>query len=91
MIRKICEITGTDLDLRHITNHSIRRTTVQHLTQLNVMNEKIMSITGHRSTSGIAAYQTFTKQIMHETINKMIPDKCDDLNSNPGLSKYQRC
>ncbi|CAJ0767069.1 20589_t:CDS:2, partial [Entrophospora sp. SA101] len=38
----------------------------------------------HRSTSGIAAYQTFTKQIMHETINKMIPDKCDDFNSNPG-------
>ncbi|CAJ0911918.1 6360_t:CDS:2, partial [Entrophospora sp. SA101] len=37
-----------------------------------------------RSTSGIAAYQTFTKQIMHETINKMIPDKCDDFNSNPG-------
>ncbi|CAH1761499.1 9439_t:CDS:2, partial [Entrophospora sp. SA101] len=41
----------------------------------------------HRSTSGIAAYQTFTKQIMHETINKMIPDKCDDFNSNPGSSR----
>ena len=55
------------------------------------MNEKIMRITGHRSTSGIAGYQTFTKQIMHETLNKMIPDKCDNLNSNPGLSKQHRC
>ena len=70
-----------------LTNHSIRRTTVQHLTQLNVMNEKIMRITGHRSTCGIAAYQTFTNQMMHETINKMIPDKCDNLDSNPNLSK----
>ena len=87
MIRKICETTGTDLNLKHITNHSIRRTTVQHLTQLNVMNEKIMRITGHRSTCGIAAYQTFTNQMMHETINKMIPDKCDNLDSNPNLSK----
>ncbi|CAJ0626066.1 11168_t:CDS:2 [Entrophospora sp. SA101] len=42
-----------------------------------------------RSTSGIAAYQTFTKQIMHETINKMIPDKCDDFNSNPGSNKFK--
>ncbi|CAJ0843875.1 13328_t:CDS:2 [Entrophospora sp. SA101] len=41
------------------------------------------------STSGIAAYQTFTKQIMHETINKMIPDKCDDFNSNPGSNKFK--
>ena len=24
---------------------------------------------------------------MHETINKMIPDKCDNLDSNPNLSK----
>ncbi|CAJ0651791.1 5891_t:CDS:2 [Entrophospora sp. SA101] len=42
------------------------------------------------STSGIAAYQTFTKQIMHETINKMIPDKCDDFNSNPGSREIVR-
>ncbi len=46
-----------------------------------------MRITGHRSTCGIAAYQTFTNQMMHETINKMIPDKCDNLDSNPNLSK----
>ncbi|CAJ0638777.1 5005_t:CDS:2 [Entrophospora sp. SA101] len=30
---------------------------------------------GHRSMAGVAAYQTFNKEIMHETINKTIPDE----------------
>ncbi|CAG8715740.1 5500_t:CDS:2, partial [Dentiscutata heterogama] len=67
MIHEICRITGIDTNLKKITNHSLRRTSIQILTQLNVATDCIMAFSGHRSLGGVASYQSFTREILHNT------------------------
>ncbi|CAG8829936.1 31819_t:CDS:2, partial [Gigaspora margarita] len=41
---------------------------------LNINTDRIMAFSGHRSLGGIASYQTFTKEIMNDTVAMIIPD-----------------
>ncbi|RIB27819.1 hypothetical protein C2G38_2159545 [Gigaspora rosea] len=47
MIHEICNVTGISMQLRKITNHSLRRTAIQILTELNVTADRIMPFSGH--------------------------------------------
>ncbi|RIB20788.1 hypothetical protein C2G38_2178360 [Gigaspora rosea] len=60
MIREICHITSIDTDLKKITNHSIRYTAIQILTQLNVSTDYIMAFSGHRSPGDTAIQSPLT-------------------------------
>nr|CAG8566347.1 14541_t:CDS:2 [Entrophospora candida] len=77
MICNICNSTGIDVDTRKLTNHSIRRTVVQQLTELNILNEHIMMITGHKSLAGLSAYQKVPVEKLHEIISNIIPNSSD--------------
>ena len=53
-VKKLCfevGITG------HFTNHSLRRTAVTRMFQKGVQEDKIMSITGHRSAKALRVYK----------------------------------
>ncbi|CAG8522230.1 16474_t:CDS:2, partial [Dentiscutata erythropus] len=83
MIREICKVTGISIHLRKITNHSLRRTAIQILTELNVATDRIMPFSGHRTLNGVMSYQTFTPQVMHNTVFLIIPDRnSSEFNNN---------
>ncbi|CAG8475696.1 23459_t:CDS:2 [Gigaspora rosea] len=84
MIHEICNVTGISMQLRKITNHSLRRTAIQILTELNVTADRIMPFSGHFTLNGVMSYQTFTPQVMHNMVSLIIPD-CD---SPENLSKH---
>ncbi|CAG8545836.1 1657_t:CDS:2 [Dentiscutata heterogama] len=90
MIREICHIISIDTNLKKITNHSIRRTAIQILTQLNVSTDRIMAFSSHRSPGGVASYQTFTRNILHNTVSMMIPsveqDNTASLSNNQDIT-----
>ncbi|CAG8848771.1 6492_t:CDS:1, partial [Racocetra persica] len=44
------------------------------LTELNVATDCIMPFSGHRTLNGVMSYQTFTPQVMHNTVSLIIPD-----------------
>ena len=82
MMRGICNSTGIDVDTRKLTNHSVRRTVVQQLTELNVVNEHLMKITGHKSLAGLSAYQEMPVEKLHEIISNFIPKNDDKISSS---------
>ncbi|CAG8656033.1 4496_t:CDS:2, partial [Cetraspora pellucida] len=89
MIRNICQTTGVvNMNLKKITNHSLRRTAIQMLTQLNVNTDRIMAFSGHCSLGGVASYQTFTKKIMNNTVAMIVPDSQESTSnsSHPPLA-----
>ncbi|CAG8608230.1 16374_t:CDS:2 [Dentiscutata erythropus] len=69
-----------NMDHKKITNHSMRRSAIQILTELNVTTDRIMAFSGYRSIGGVASYQTFTNQIMNSTVSMIIPNQ--DSNSS---------
>ncbi|CAG8717364.1 3821_t:CDS:2 [Dentiscutata erythropus] len=62
------------MNLKKITNYSLRRTAIQILTQLNVNTDRIIAFSGHCSLGGVASYQTFTKEIINTTVAMIIPE-----------------
>ncbi|CAG8604523.1 18590_t:CDS:2, partial [Racocetra persica] len=83
MNREICKVTGISIHLRKITNYSLRRTAIQILTELNVATNHIMPFSGHRTLNSVISYQTFTPQVMHNTVSLIIPDcNSSEFNNN---------
>ncbi|CAG8814739.1 28759_t:CDS:2, partial [Racocetra persica] len=74
---------GISMHLRKITNHSLRRTAIQILTELNVATDRIMPFSGHHTLNGVMSYQTFIPQIMHNMVSLIIPDRnSSEFNNN---------
>ena len=44
--------------LKHITNHSARKTLVKRLKQNNVAKSEIISVTGHSTEAGLDLYDS---------------------------------
>ncbi|CAG8836417.1 11899_t:CDS:2, partial [Gigaspora margarita] len=79
MIREICQNMGVvNMNYKKIINHSIKRSAIQILTQLNVATDRIMAFSGHRSIGEVTSYQTFTKEIMNSTVSMIIPNQDSD-------------
>ena len=58
-VKRLCNEVG---ESGYYTNHSLRRTCATRLFQKGVEEDKIMSITGHRSTKAVRVY----KEMSHE-------------------------
>ncbi|CAG8836936.1 7085_t:CDS:1, partial [Racocetra persica] len=83
MIREICKVIGISMYLRKITNHSLRCTAIQIFTELNVVTNHIISFSGYHTLNGVMSYQTFTPQVMHNTVSLIIPDcNSSEFNNN---------
>ena len=55
----------------YFTNHSLHRTCATRLYQGGVDDQRIMAVTGHRSTNGVKVYKEISHQ-QHEEITKII-------------------
>ena len=55
-MKTIARNGGIDTDGRRFTNHSIRKTTVCKLQKAGISNDKIASITGHKSEETLRDY-----------------------------------
>ena len=53
MIAKLGELDSTN---KHFTNHSVRKTTIRKLQKAGISNDKIISITGHKTEQSIQFY-----------------------------------
>ncbi|CAG8766327.1 1057_t:CDS:2, partial [Racocetra persica] len=83
MIHEICKITGISMHLRKITNHSLRRTAIQILTELNIAIDRIMPFSEHCTLNSVMSYQTFMPQVMYNTVSLIIPDcNSSEFNNN---------
>ncbi|CAG8786207.1 4026_t:CDS:2 [Gigaspora margarita] len=77
-----------NMNHKKITNHSLRRSAIQILTQLNVTTDRIIAFSRHRSLGEVASYQTFTKEIMNSTVSMIIPKRDSKQDSNQDSGKF---
>ena len=85
-VQKLTEKVGVE---GHYTNHSLRRTCVTRLFHEGVEEDKIMSITGHRSAGGVRAYKELSHSQQLDLSNKIQkrPDRDDCQSQQLQLSR----
>ena len=80
MMPKIAELTGINLDnSRKICNHSLRRTAIQRLKDLDVPEDERMVFSGHRSREGIRAYNSPNDEQRLRNTSMLISLDFDDI------------
>jgi hypothetical protein len=71
-VKRLCDKIG---ESGYYTNHSLRRTCATRLYQQGVEEEKIMSITGHRSTKALRIYKKMSEKQEKELCDMIQPKK----------------
>ncbi|CAG8522478.1 20574_t:CDS:2 [Cetraspora pellucida] len=80
MMSQIADLTKINLDNgRKITNHSLRRTAIQRLKDLNIPEDERMEFSGHRSREGIKAYNNSNEDQKIQNTALLIPLDYEDL------------
>ena len=85
---------GIDTDGCRFTNHSIRKTTVRKLQKAGISNDKIASITGHKSEETLRDYAA-TDMEDHKKISNILSAKpalavlCNTVQTVPQASMCQ--
>ena len=80
MMSQIADLTKINLDNgRKITNHSLRRTAIQRLKDLNVPEDERIEFSGHRSREGIKVYNNSNEDQKIQNMALLIPLDHDDL------------
>ena len=93
-MKTIARNGGIDTDGRRFTNHSIRKTTVRKLQKAGISNDKIASITGHKSEETLRDYAA-TDMEDHKKISNILSVKpamgvpCNTVQSVPQASMRQ--
>ena len=71
-------LAGIDKSGRRYTNNSVRKTNVQKLQKAGISNDKIATITGHKSEQTLRDYAT-TDMEDHQKISKILSSKKSDV------------
>ncbi|CAG8642446.1 5656_t:CDS:2, partial [Cetraspora pellucida] len=80
MMLQIADLTKINLDNGcKITNHSLRRTAIQRLKDLNILEDERMEFSGHRSREGIKAYNNSNEDQKIQNTALLIPLDYEDL------------